>query len=331
MNTLNTSVLFLIFNRPEKTKLVFDAIRKARPSELFIAADGPRDWIERDLELCLETRNSVISSIDWPCKVHKLFRDKNLGCGRSVSESISWFFSNVDEGIILEDDCLPSQSFFSFCEEMLIKYRNNERVMHIGGNNFQKGKRRGSADYYFSRVNHVWGWATWKKSWQLYDFSLSDYSIESCRLVLNKVFKEKYVQNYYQNLLSSFHTGKCDTWDYQWTYCIWKNQGVCIIPQVNLISNIGFGEDATHTYDETDWVGKMQSEEIEVKIHPAEIRVNRAADYFTLKHASKVIKPSVWNTMKYILRTRGNIYIALREIVFLIFKRTTIFLKGKYN
>jgi hypothetical protein len=164
-------ILFLVFNRPETTARVFEAIRNAKPSRLYIAADGPRDFIYNEYAVCAKTRE-IASRVDWDCDVETLFRAENLGCKAAVSSAISWFFSHEEEGIILEDDCLPCESFFYFTTILLEKYRHDERIAHIAGSNFQDGKKVGDGSYYFSDLYNIWGWATWKRVWKDYDAEL---------------------------------------------------------------------------------------------------------------------------------------------------------------
>src|SRR5688500_1827095 len=172
---LNVTVLLVIFNRPDTTRLVFEAIRNARPRRLYVAADGPRPGVAADNANCQEARK-IIDSVDWQCEVKTLFREKNLNCGVAPSSAFTWFFQHEEEGIILEDDCLPSQSFFWFCQELLERYRNDTRVMHIGGNNFLNGWQKDKDySYYFSRSGHIWGWATWRRAWKHFDFDISLY------------------------------------------------------------------------------------------------------------------------------------------------------------
>ena len=246
---MKTPVLFLIFNRPETTYRVFEAIRAYQPEELFIAADGPRLHKEGEKALCEEVRR-VADLVDWECKVHTLFRTENLGCKYAVSGAIDWFFSQVEEGIILEDDCLPCPDFFRFCEEMLHRYRNEEKVMHIGGTNVQDGIRRGKADYYYSRIAHVWGWATWRRAWRHYDVEMRDFPAYFRNKKDWNLFEGgKYMQ--WRFLLLFFRTWQnspCfNTWDWQWNYALIKRKAFSIIPNVNLVSNVG--GTSTHTVD----------------------------------------------------------------------------------
>src|SRR5258707_6457605 len=172
---LHTAVLLIIFNRPETTKLVFEAIRKAKPARLYIAADGPREDVASDIESCIAARKAV-ENIDGDCKVESRFSNQILNCGVAPSSAFTWFFQHEEEGIILEDDCLPSQSFFWFCQELLERYRHDSRVMHIGGNNFLNGWQKDSDySYYFSRSGFIWGWATWRRAWEKFDFEIRKY------------------------------------------------------------------------------------------------------------------------------------------------------------
>lgn len=280
--SLSTPVLFLIFNRPETTKKVFNEIKKAQPKQLFIAADGPREEKEGEQEKCEQTRK-IIEQIDWECKVKKLFRNKNIGCKLAVSSAIDWFFENVEEGIILEDDCLPVQSFFWFCQELLNYYRNDSRIIHISGNNFQFGKKRGNGSYYFSKYPHVWGWATWKRAWQYFDVKMLSFEKFKEQKQIINIFYEKQQQDYWMKVFQKTSIGEIDTWDYIWAYTCMNNNGLCINPNVNLVSNIGFTKDALHTKDENSIFSNMKTEEIKKIIHPDFILIDREADYFTSK------------------------------------------------
>ena len=163
---MNVPVLFLIFKRPDTTQRVFEAIKKAKPKQLFISADGGRN--EEEKKSCNALREAIVAQIDWDCELKTLFRENNLGCKMAVSSGISWFFEEVEQGIILEDDCLPNESFFKFCETMLEKYKDDQSIWHIGANNFQDSIKRGDADYFFSMYSHIWGWASWRDRWQKY-------------------------------------------------------------------------------------------------------------------------------------------------------------------
>ncbi|MEI6480332.1 MAG: nucleotide-diphospho-sugar transferase [bacterium] len=258
---MKTPVLFIIFNRPETTKKVFESIRQAKPQKLFIAADGPRENKAKEEELCEETRK-IATMIDWPCETRTLFREKNLGCGKAVSEAITWFFENVEEGIILEDDCLPDQSFFHFCSELLERYRLNDKIFMISGDNFLPKSLKPKESYYFSKIAHIWGWATWKRAWREYDFKMRDFPIFLENKTIEKIWTQKENQKYWLERFYEVTNGQIDTWDHQWTYTIWKNQGFSVAPSVNLISNIGFGSKGTHTTNPNDISSNLPREEM---------------------------------------------------------------------
>lgn len=276
----NTPILFIIFNRPDVTGLVFDEIRKVQPKQLFIAADGPRVNRPSDVELCHETR-SIINQIDWPCEVKTLFREQNLGCGKAVSSAISWFFGEVEEGIILEDDCLPHPTFFNYCQDLLEHYRHDSKVMHIGGVNFQNGNKRGEESYYFSAVSHVWGWASWRRAWNLYNFNVSDfYTFVREEKIYDYFPNQKLGLHWLQNFKSMYYH-VIDTWDHQWSYSIMNNGGVSIIPNTNLISNIGFREDATHTSSSNSVYANVKTSAIQFPLkYEDKIELNRDADFY---------------------------------------------------
>jgi hypothetical protein len=241
---LDTPVLFIVFNRPDTTKKVFESIRSIKPRQLFIAADGPRNNNENDEIKCRQVKD-IVAGIDWECSVKTLFREENLGCGRAVSGAIDWFFSQVEEGIILEDDTLPDPSFFHFCSFLLKKYRETEEVMHIGGCNFDFfNETKNTQPYFFSNIIHIWGWATWKRSWIKYDFSMTGFSDEKKDLQCSPVFLD---------LFQKVFAHEIDTWDYQWMYAVLRAQGKAIIPSVNVVQNIGFGQNATHTKQSPRW------------------------------------------------------------------------------
>ncbi|PKN20620.1 MAG: hemolytic protein HlpA-like protein [Deltaproteobacteria bacterium HGW-Deltaproteobacteria-6] len=244
--SLKTPVLFLIFNRPTTTQRVFNAIRLAKPARLFVAADGPRSDSSTDAELCKQTRK-IIDEVDWPCELLMLFQEKNLGCRKAVSSAINWFFEHVEEGIILEDDCLPDQSFFSYCRELLEYYRHDTRIMQICGLNVLTEWRRFGHSYFFSNYGPIWGWASWRRAWQHYDVDMKLWP-EIKREKLYPAFCQNGKETEYRlNLYDEVYSGKIDTWDYQWGFAKMIHHGLSVIPSVNLISNIGFAKDGTHT------------------------------------------------------------------------------------
>ena len=243
---LDTPVLFLVFNRPDLARRVFARIRAARPARLFVAADGTRPDRPEDVAACRETRE-VIAGVDWPCEVKTLFRETNLGCRDAVSSAISWFFEQVDAGIILEDDGLPDPSFFPFCAELLERYRDNAQIMSISGDSFFKESPESDFSYSFSIYHHIWGWATWRRAWRHYDPSLTNrHQLFDYKWLYNLLESDE-AARYWSNIITRYHDGLIDTWDYPWLFSCWINRGLSIAPAVNLVTNIGFDPRSTHT------------------------------------------------------------------------------------
>lgn len=305
---LSTPVLFLVFNRPEVTKRVFQEIRKARPTHLYISADGPRQDIEREVEKVSLVRD-IATNVDWDCEVKTLFRERNLGCKLAVSNAVSWFFENEEEGIILEDDCLPDQSFFLYCHELLEKYRHDTRVMVISGDNYQQGREVTAESYYFSKYNHCWGWATWRRAWAHYDLNMLRWEKFCGQGGLDiwadgsDVFK-----NYWTNIFDQVIAGRIDTWDYQWIFSCWAQNGLTCLPNKNLVKNIGFGVHATHTKSISHWRATLEADELKFPlIHPKIMVRNVSADIFS-DNVVFGIKDEVINEAKHTnyekLRTR---------------------------
>lgn len=285
-----TPVLFLIFNRPDITKIVFEEIKKLKPKFLYVAADGARSNVFQDAEKCKETRDLVLNGIDWDCELKILFRDENLGCGRAVSEAITWFFDHVEQGIILEDDCLPHPSFFKYCEVLLEKYKHNETIFAINGSNLLGEKKFGEACYFFSNYAFVWGWASWRRAWKYYDYRLEKLENFKTEKLIDRIDNRAIFKEYWIPTFERVRNNEIDTWDYQWTFSIWNNQGINIVPNVNLISNIGFGINATHT-KESSAFEKLATQNIGKIDHPMEIKVDKLADRYIADFCYKIAKP----------------------------------------
>ncbi len=234
-----TPILYLIFNRPDVSARTFKSIAEIKPEKLFIAADGPRLGNKEDFELCEKTRATILGLIDWPCKIETLFRDENLGCRRAVSEGISWFFTHVEAGIIIEDDCVATPDFFPYCQKMLVEYNDSLDVGMIQGTNFL-GKTRCKESYFFSKYFIVWGWATWKNKWMLYKDELENWSEVRNTQWLQNIFNNKNVSRYYTLMFDKMSEGTVDTWDSNWVYALLRANQLVICPTRNLISNIGF-------------------------------------------------------------------------------------------
>lgn len=284
---MNTPVLFLIYNRPEYTQKVFKSIREAEPNKLFIHVDGPKKDEQEDIELCERTRE-IVNNVDWDCEVKTLFRDRNLGCKLGMSGGITWFFENVAEGIILEDDCLPNKSFFAYCEKLLYKYRNNENVLMISGSNPATFVDIDS-DYFFSYFYHIWGWATWRRSWKKFDINISDWP----KFRDSDFLKQKFPNNvdnraFIKQMFDQIYGKKASVWGVQWTYICLVNGGYAILPKHNLISNIGI----TGTHEMNNNQLMLKTKEINFKKfkHPDKIEVDHDVDkYLFEKSGLKVL------------------------------------------
>lgn len=280
MNVLQTPVLFIIFNRPDTTRKVFEMIRQARPQRLFIAADGPRPDKPGEAALCQQTR-AVVNQVDWDCDLRTLFRDDNLGCKWGPATAIDWFFQHVEEGIILEDDCVPDPSFFLLCQELLEKYRNNLRILSISGFNFGYSPSNPVASYSFSRYMNMWGWATWRRNLKLIDYEIIEWHhINKVRFLHNQTraslidFDWKWVKDWRKTFDDLIYKS-VDAWDYCWIYAGLKHRMLSIYPHQNLIHNIGFNTDATHTHTEDHILGKIEAKSIKTPLlHPKKITRN---------------------------------------------------------
>lgn len=279
---LNKAVLFLVFNRPDTTKRVFDAIKEARPPRLYIAADGFRKNKSGEQEKCDEVKK-IVSEINWDCEVKTLFQDKNLGCGVAPSEAINWFFEQEEDGIILEDDCVPHQTFFSYCETLLDYYKDNEKIMHIAGSchlDFEYG----DASYYFATIQHCWGWASWRRAWVHCDFTLQKYPIQMIEEKLFYMYSNNEMKDYWKDMYTEMKKNtRIDIWDYQWTLSIMANNGLCINPNVNLVSNIGFAGDGTHTFGENHPFANLPTYPLIAITHPNKIKRNMFIDEYIMK------------------------------------------------
>lgn len=288
---LKTAVLFLVFNRPSVTRQVFEAIRRAQPPRLYIAADGPRVDHPEDAWGCAETRK-IATQVDWPCELETLFRDKNLGCHRAVSGALDWFFATEEMGIILEDDCLPNYSFFWFCQELLERFKNDRRIMAISGNNFQHGRLRGDGSYYFSRYPHCWGWASWKRAWQYFDRELSKWpALRQTEWLLNISSRDHVLAHYWKSRFDRCFQGEIDSWGYRWLFSCWLEGGLSCLPNTNLVSNIGFNSHATHTKNGDEAVTGLPTCELRWPlVHPKVIQQHSVADRYTERRVYKITR-----------------------------------------
>jgi len=244
---LTTPVAFIIFNRPDTTERVFAEIARAKPPKLLVIGDGPRPSRQGEAQKVEATRK-IIQRVDWDCEVITNFSAVNLGCKKRVSSGIDWIFEQVEEAIILEDDCLPDPTFFRYCQEMLGRYRHDQRIGMISGDNFQFGRRYSADSYYFSKYVHIWGWATWRDRWvECYDLTMAKWPSVRDEVAMVDMVGDMREAIYWRKIFELAYRGGIDTWDYQWVFGNWVNGRLSIAPTVNLISNIGFGVNATHT------------------------------------------------------------------------------------
>lgn len=278
-----TPIIFIIFRRPTLTQLVFDEIRRAQPTKLLVIADGPRSSSEADI--CQKARK-ITEDIDWNCEVSRNYSDTNLGCQKRVSSGLNWAFEQVEEAIILEDDCLPEPSFFDFCSSLLEYYRFDQRVWVISGNNFQDGQWRGDGSYYFSRYNHCWGWATWKRAWKNFQTEIDSWPQLRDSGLLATVLPDPIELEYWSSIFNKLYVeNQPDSWAYRWTYTCWINNALSVLPNINLVTNIGFGEGGTHTTNANSHLANLPTQKIQELVHPLFIIRDEMADQYTFDHA----------------------------------------------
>jgi hypothetical protein len=294
---METPVAFLIFNRPELTRRVFTEIARAKPKRLLVIADGPRSASEA--EKCQAAR-AVIDEVDWKCEVITNYSETNLGCKHRISSGLNWVFEQCEQAIILEDDCLPHPTFFHYCEELLDKYRDNRHIMMIGGSNFQSGRKQWPDSYYFSVYTQIWGWASWRRAWRCYDLDMGSWpSLRDTSWLLN-ILGNKDASRHWKAVLEKNYQGLIDSWDVQWMFSCWLENGLTALPNKNLISNIGFGEDATHTKTDIYAVAGLPVDAMVFPLeHPRIIEPDKEADRFTFNNlfAKEVDRPGLYKKL----------------------------------
>ncbi len=294
--SLETPIAFCLFNRPDLTRRVFQAIAHARPKALYVISDGPRSD-HPDEERLVEQSRAVIEQIDWDCTVKTNFSNVNLGCKTRIASGLTWAFQQSEELIILEDDCLPHPSFFAYCEQLLERYRLDQRIMMISGDNFQPS-RRSRYSYYFSRWPHIWGWASWRRAWEQFDVKISSWPEFRSSEKLKSRFGSQQEYEHWSHVLDEQYAGKIDTWDFPWAYACWCNSGLTILPERNLVANIGFGPEATHTMNPCSQLANRTTQEIGRLIHPAHVLPDYVADQYTWEN---ILSPPAVETS-----SRGN-------------------------
>ncbi len=276
-----TPVVLLVFNRPQHTAEMFAAVRARRPARLLVVADGPRPDHPDDRERCAQVR-AIVEEVDWPCEVSRDYADTNLGLKRRVSSGLDWVFAQVDRAIVLEDDCVAHPDFFLFCDELLERYADDERVWVITGDNFQAGHRRGDAAYYFSKYNHCWGWATWRRAWTHYQGDIPFWEEWKTSREWRDLGHSEPEREYWERIFDRVARHEIDSWAYPWTASVWYHGGLTATPNVNLVTNIGFDAAATHTTDAHD--RRLASHALGPWSHPDRVEQDRRADQFAFEH-----------------------------------------------
>lgn len=301
---MRSPVLLIAFNRPDCTEKVFAEIAKAKPPILLVFADGPRVSRSDDPDKCAEAR-AVTERVNWDCRVFRKYSDVNLGCGHGPANAISWALDQFEHAIILEDDCVPHPTFFQFCDDILVRYRNDTRVMHVAGNNFQLGQRRTSFSYFFSYHNIcAGGWATWRRAWRHFDMELKLWPILRDTSFIEDIVGDHRASAHWRTIFEDTHgkRGKVDYWDYQWTFACWAQNGLSILPNATLVSNVGFGHpEATHTRSTNDNSAKLTAclatEAMPFPLdHPLYVRRHQAADVFFV---NRIVLPSLHPRCRY--------------------------------
>jgi len=254
--TTRTPVALFVFKRPSTTVQVFEAIRQAKPSTLFIVANSPRPDRPEEIERCAAVR-TIVEQVDWKCDVYRDYAETYLSCKDRISSGLKWVFNCVEEAILFEDDCIPDPSFFRFCEELLDRYRHDERVAMIAGSDFQVKRKPDPCSYYFSRYNLFWGWATWRRAIQHYDVDMKAWPSVRESGLLNCFLGDQKAIDFWNYVFQETYEDRIDTWEYQWILNYWMQNGLTIVPTTNLVTNIGFSGDSTHTTDNFDWRGNV--------------------------------------------------------------------------
>lgn len=318
MYHVKSPILLLVFNRLDTARRVFERIALAKPGRLYIGCDGARTHKAGEAAKVQELRDWLLQNIDWPCEVKTLFRDQNLGCCNAVQSAISWFFAQEESGIILEDDCLAEESYFQFCDELLEKYKDTPEVMAIGGTGYTEGHAPYPESYHFSTYFHCWGWATWRRAWDRYDVDIKGWPAFKQQHGLSKMPQSNIAFNHYwTRIFDMMYNSKAkSTWDYQMSFAVFSNSGLCIEPAMNLVSNIGFGDGATHTMNNDHEQANRKIYKMPFPlVHPVSLTPNVELD-------------KAENRICYDISWQGELKVAIRGRLSKV-KRTLMRLAGK--
>ena len=310
MNVNEIPVLIIGFNRPSLTRALIQSLSEIRPNQIYFAVDGPRTGNQQDKQLVTEVKR-VAHEIDWPCEVHTLFRDKNLGLKNAVIGAIDWIFESEKQAIILEDDCHPITDFFEFCAETLSKFESDERVMQISGNCFVQVSDENSHRYYFSTINDIWGWATWKRAWERFEEEIPDFNSMELEEKLESYFKNEQISRWFKRYVKEADSSDSQVWSTHWTLTLINNMGLTVVPQTNLVENVGFTTDATHyTGGAFEKYQKFKTQGIQSNTYPTEVLPNKALD----EERFSLIRTTDLNLRRFNLAREEIRAIALRDL-----------------
>lgn len=303
-DTFKVPVLLIGYKRVSTMLRVIESLRAVRPKSLYFAANAPNPLNPDERAMCTAVRK-LVEQIDWNCEIATLFRSTHLSAKDSISQAIGWFFEQVDQGIILEDDCVCEPSFFPFCQQLLDRYSDEPTVMHIGATNFRGGSRSGGASYFFSRYAYVWGWATWRRAWRNFTLDLEEIPEPELRQILYERFKRKRDQDYWRILYRYLKSGNLDTWDGQWNIAVFRRRGLCVVPSVNLVRNIGFGPESTNTGNRDNIFAEMPASALSLPLkHANAISTCAAEDDWVADNVFGVSKASRTLHLKMRIATR---------------------------
>ncbi len=301
---LNTPILFLTYKRFETSIQVFESIKKAKPKKLYFASNAPKNNDTFEIEKVVKVR-SLVDLIDWDCEIITLFRDVHLDVKESITFTIDWFFSMEEKGIILEDDCVPSETFYYYCQELLDYYENDQTVFSIGGCCFLEDESLQENEYRFSKHTYIWGWATWKRAWLNYDLKMEEWPKFKNSKDFKSIFKNYLIRYYWVNIFNLVYENKIRTWDYQWVYSVWLNNGLSIMPNRNLVSNIGFGIDSNFTHDKTSIEANLKSFDFKLPLSHLDNKVlNYNEQKFVEKYIYKITLMSYFINFVYKIYTK---------------------------
>ena len=325
-NQLQTPILLLTWKREKEIQLIINILKKLNAKTIYINSDGC-DLISpktTEKDKIIKTRNTILEKIDWECKVRFNFNNKNLGCKKSIISAINWFFENEESGIILEEDCIPNESFFYFCSHLLDKYKDNKKISCITGVNFQNGQKVSNSSYYFSKYNHCWGWATWRESWKIFDEDMSFWPImkEQKRWEIDPLMSKE-ERNYWEYIFENSYQNKVNSWAYPWLASLWNSHKLTITPEYNLVSNVGFDGLATHTKNRFSISANKETFNLGKIIDNPIIKIDLKADNYTFKnHFYETINSNL--KYKYLKKIRLLIKMILNP------KKGILYLRDKF-